>query len=113
MTPLIGAESRWPRAGAPARQTQTSSGNCFLHRLCFKLAVSNGLAAYKLAKPVRYCADVQAPSRSLSVSARNGITGSSQIFSQFQFHLNRSFKRHRVQMFVKLWHQAHAIFSDD
>ena len=55
----------------------------------------------------------QAPSRSLSVSARNGIAGSSQIFSQFQFHLNRCFKRHRVQMFVKLWHQAHAIFPDD
>jgi hypothetical protein len=33
---LIDAESRRPRTRAPARQTQTLSGNCFLHRLCFK-----------------------------------------------------------------------------
>src|SRR5206468_6425393 len=55
----------------------------------------------------------QALSRSLSVSARTGKAGNSQIFSQFQFHLDRCFNRHRVQMFVKLWHQAHAIFPDD
>ncbi len=50
---------------------------------------------------------------SLSVSACHSISGSSQIFSQFHFHLDRCFKRHRVQMFVKLWHQAHAIFPDN
>jgi hypothetical protein len=49
-----------------------------------------------------------ATSWALSVSACNCISGSSQIFSQFQFHLDRCFKRHRVQMFVKLWHQSHA-----
>ena len=37
-------------------------------------------------------------SRSLSTE----VSGSSQIFSQFHFHLNRCFKRLRVQMFVKL-----------
>jgi hypothetical protein len=48
-----------------------------------------------------------------SVAACNCISGSSQIFSQFRFHLDGCFKRHRVQMFVKLWHQSHAIFPDD
>src|SRR5262249_20617543 len=36
------------------------------------------------------------PSASLSVSACNCVSGSSQIFGQFQFHLDRGFKRHRV-----------------
>jgi hypothetical protein len=49
----------------------------------------------------------------LSVSACNCISGSSQLFSQFQFHLNCCVKRHGVQVFVKLWHQSHAIFPDD
>jgi hypothetical protein len=47
------------------------------------------------------------------VSACNCIAGGSQIFGQFQFHLNRCFKRHRVQMFVKLGHQSHTVFPDD
>jgi len=55
---------------------------------------------------LRLCRSVSTEGRSaspsLSVSACNCISGSSQIFSQFQFHLNRCFKRHRVQMFVKL-----------
>src|SRR6266481_7258692 len=54
--------------------------------------------------------EVPVTSPSLSVSACDRVSGSSQIFSQFHFHLNRCFKRHRVQMFVKLRHQAHAIF---
>src|SRR5215471_2251040 len=53
------------------------------------------------------------PIRSASVAACNCIAGSSQIFSQFQFHLNRCFKRHRVQVFVKLRHQSHAILPND
>ena len=56
---------------------------------------------------------VPVASPSLSVSACNCVSGSPQIFSQFHFHLNRCFKRHRVQVFVKLWHQAHAIFPHD
>ena len=52
-------------------------------------------------------------SLSLSVSARDRVSGSSQIFSQFHFHLNRCFKWHRVQMFVKFRYQSHAIFPDD
>jgi len=48
-----------------------------------------------------------------SVSTRNSISGSPQIFSQFRFHLNRCFKRHWVQMFVKFWQQSDAIFPDD
>jgi hypothetical protein len=47
----------------------------------------------------------------LSVSACNGISGSSQIFGQFHFHLDRCFKRHGVQMFVKLWYQSHREIS--
>src|SRR5260370_111255 len=57
--------------------------------------------------------EVPVASPSLSVSACDCVSGSSQIFSQFPFHLNRCFKRHRVQMFVKLRHQSHAIFPDD
>src|SRR5262249_17899262 len=41
------------------------------------------------------------PSFCAPVSARNGVSRSSQILSQFCFHLHRGFKRHRVQMFVK------------
>jgi hypothetical protein len=41
----------------------------------------------------------------LSVSDCDCISSSSQIFSQFQFHLNRRFKWHWIQMFVKLWHE--------
>ena len=40
----------------------------------------------------------------------NCVSSGSQIFSQFRFHLDRSVKGHWVQMFVKLWHQSHAIF---
>jgi hypothetical protein len=45
------------------------------------------------------------------VSARNGVSGSSQIFSQLQFHLDRRFKRHGVQVLVELWHQSHREIS--
>lgn len=47
------------------------------------------------------------------MSASNCVSGGSQFFSQFCFHLSRCFKRHRVQMFIKLWHQSHAVFPDD
>ena len=57
--------------------------------------------------------EVPVASPSLSVSACDRVSGSAQIFSQFHFHLNRCFKWHRVQMFVKLRHQSHAIFPDD
>jgi hypothetical protein len=46
------------------------------------------------------------------VAACNRVPGSSQVFSQFCFHLDRSVKGHWIQMFVKLWHQSDAIFSD-
>jgi hypothetical protein len=45
-----------------------------------------------------------------SVSACNRIPSRSQILSQFHFHLNRRFKRHRIQMLIKFWHQSHPIF---
>ena len=47
------------------------------------------------------------------MAACNCVSGRAQIFSQFRFHLDRGIKRHRVQIFVKLWHQSHSIFPDD
>jgi hypothetical protein len=47
------------------------------------------------------------------VSACHGVSGGSQFLGQFHFHLNRCFKRHWVEVFVKLRHQSHTIFPDD
>src|SRR6266498_557223 len=86
------------------RQRNTSA---FLERARVNVKTSKTAAGRSLS------IEVPAASRSLSVSACNGISGSSQILSQFRFHLDRCFKRHRVQVLVKLWHQSHSIFPDD
>jgi hypothetical protein len=51
--------------GKPKRQAAIASFIVF----ALKLAVSNGLAAYKLAQPARYCADVSS-AESVVVSVR-------------------------------------------
>jgi hypothetical protein len=48
-----------------------------------------------------------------SFPSGNRVSFSSQIFSQFHFHLGRRLEGHRIQMFVKFGHQSNSVFPDN